>query len=169
MTFSRSFPATHPRKGEPTHFVEKILKAKGISVQTIFRSLQQLNTTIPIELLESFVRELVIIQDLPPKKHTIRAGKRWKAGDKFSPRVWSGQPYASKMITISNDITISRVVDIEIKGSWVYFSGQQYSHMTLCHALAKNDGLSVGDFCDWFSGKNFSGQIIIWDDKHLPY
>ena len=33
--------------------------------------------------------------------------------------------------------------------------------------LANNDGLSLQDFEDWFSGE-FSGQVIIWD-KNVTY
>lgn len=34
------------------------------------------------------------------KHHTIRAGNRFKTGDYFSPRVWSGSPYNSKQLNM---------------------------------------------------------------------
>src|SRR5581483_8638457 len=55
--------------------------------------------------------------DFKPKLHTVRKGKRWKAGDFFSPRVWSDRPYASKQVVIAPDIKLERVADIEISAT----------------------------------------------------
>lgn len=127
ITFSRTFPAYHPKAGESTGFEDAILMGN--------------------------------------KKHTIRAGSRWKVGDKFSPRVWSGKPRHSKQIIIAPDI--------EIKKGWsftrdlftptFYLDGHPVGD-ELLSAIAANDGLTVDDFKAWFN-KPFEGQVICWNDS----
>jgi hypothetical protein len=162
ITFSTKFPAKHPRAGEPTFFVEKIV-----------RSLNQMQP--PQDINSPFSEEMYYIVE--PKHHTIRAGKRWKVGDKFSPRIWSGKPYASKQIAFANDIELVKVIDIEIE-----FSGNRIdvqkptdkpNHYLLLPAgeVANNDGLDVHDFINWFAihpkakQEKFIGQILCWNDK----
>jgi len=154
LTFSRTFPAYHPKAGQPTFFVEKITK-----------NLHHLGTPpwdIPDEI---FTTEIYYIVD--SKRHTIRSGNRWKVGDKFSPRVWSGKPYQSKQIIIAPDIEVKKVFDI-----YLCFSDEvlrindcafgEYSD-TVLEKLAANDGLSLDDLIYWFGRKPFFGQIICWD------
>ncbi len=149
LTFSTVFPSYHPRKGEPTDFVKKILialKGKEICSQ---------NFGFDADLYE-------------PKYHTIRAGNRWKVGDKFSPRVWSGKPYKSKQIVIAPDIDIKKIWDIEIiEGEYYidgkYHSGEHEHNHEKLELIAKNDGLSKHDLIDWLQfNKPFRGQIICW-------
>lgn len=66
--------------------------------------------TIPKELEEVFNHDKFI--NGFSKEHTIRKGKRWKVGDKFSPRIWSGKPYKSKQIILAPDTEIKQVFDI---------------------------------------------------------
>ncbi len=166
ITFSRHFPAYHPRKGEPTYFREKIWAALADTVQGF---------EIPHEITDWDWHQYY---NAVPKHHTIRAGNRWKVGDKFSPRVWSGKPYNSKQIIIAPDIEIKKVWDIEIvshvgwteyilNGTAVYFNIIQFAER-----LAANDGLNITDFMDWFNPhqinkkkKVFSGQIICWNEN----
>ncbi|MND76074.1 hypothetical protein D3C80_677110 [compost metagenome] len=165
ITFSRQFPAYHPKAGEPTYFVEKIWKYLYV------------NGECP-DLLNSFINDYIALNidvfkgynNISRKFHTIRSGKRWKAGDMFSPRVWSGKPYNSNMITIAPDIEIKKVWDFEIdENDTVFINGQVYactSSFSKLEELAKNDGLTLSDFIDWLKyPKAFSGQIICWDDK----
>lgn len=160
ITFSRTFPKEHPKAGQPTYFVEKILRG----LYSLTPEAKQ-------------IMDMEVWSKCAPKIHTIRAGKRWKAGDMFSPRVWSGKPYASKQIVIAPDIEIKRVLDIDIKeggvilinGNWFadlrFFDGNQTSLI----ALANNDGLTVDEMQSWFNKLPFSGQILIWNDTNLPY
>jgi hypothetical protein len=119
-------------------------------------------------------------QKFEPKHHTIRAGHRWKVGDKFSPRVWSGKPYQSKQIIIAPDIEVKKVWDFEVfidiksgydcvrlngvllhefDGNEVFMGG----HLKL-RTIAKNDGLEFEDFGNWFN-KTMKGQIICWNEN----
>lgn len=162
ITFSRHFQKGHPRAGEPTYFVEQIL------TNLIQQKLPQYGT----ELLK---QEIVDIKSLDPEKskgHTIRSGKRWKVGDKFSPRVWSGKPYCSRMIQFAPDIEIKKIWDIEIDWFGVVSIGNRHHFENEdCEIISKNDGLNVSDFFDWIiapimkSRKPFSGQVICWDEK----
>lgn len=114
------------------------------------------------------------------KKHTIRAGHRWKIGNKFSPRVWSGRPYASKQIIIAPDIEIKKIWNFEIEptekniifrinGTMVSEYRKQtenWFNVEILQEMAKNDGLDTDDFFEWFDiSKPFSGQIICWNES----
>lgn len=163
LTFSRHFPAYHPKKGKPTYFVEKITK-----------SLHQ-SGLAPWDIPEDiFCTEMYWIAE--PKNHTIRAGNRFKAGDKFSPRVWSGKPYQTKQIIIAPDIEVKKVFPFEIKlyhdGYWIDFAGNKVpiEYTADLSMLAKNDGLTVTDMIDWFINPKkkynmMEGQIICWNEN----
>lgn len=108
------------------------------------------------------------------KNHTIRAGNRWKEGDWFSPRFWSGKPYASKQVNFVPDlgIQIKKTWPFEVDENGVasldgsYLFGEEDEN-----ELAKNDGLTLQDFNDWLlmpcykKSKAFSGQIICWNPE----
>lgn len=176
ITFSRFFPAYHPKKGEPTYFVEKI-----------FNGLVRLKLPIKSTGLD-YDAEL----SNEEKYHTIRSGKRWNVGDKFSPRVWSGKPYCSPMLEIAPDIEVKKVWDIKIttqnddgEHDWSFIeindkSYTVYSDEYLSQVIkdvAKNDGLSTTDLFEWFrlertknqklndEDKVFDGQIICWNEQ----
>lgn len=161
ITFSRVYPSYHPRKGEETYFVEKLLLSLNNGLEHIDKSY----------LLGKF---------LPPKHHTIRAGNRWKVGDKFSPRVWSDKPYRSKQIILAPDIEIKKIWDFSVKksqmGNLLFFSNLIKTDIFNCvedetiSLISKNDGLDTNDFYDWFkpyANKTYEVecQIICWNDK----
>ncbi|WP_316743776.1 hypothetical protein [Pedobacter antarcticus] len=166
ITFSRVFPAYHPRKGESTYFVEKLSKGFPEYSAEDFTPLKSRPT---MDLFSLMVLAIDKWADLQPKYHTIRSASRWKEGEKFSPRVWSGKPYASKMITIAPDIEITKLMDFEIKDECVFIDGELYAYSSSTEALALlalNDGLSLGDMIGWFKClKPFKGQIICWNDS----
>jgi len=159
IILSRKFPAYHKKAGKDTYFVEGFLKG-----------LPEIeNYKVPTDLFSEISLALDIWQTLMPKYHTIRAGKRFKPGDKFSPRIWAGKPYRSKQIIIAPDIEVKKTWDIEIaigmeginlNGDW-YFE----HYKELLNTLSENDGLSVEDFESWFNKPSFVGQIICWNEK----
>lgn len=154
ITFSRFFPSYHPRKGKPTFFVEKILNSV-YNPKSIH--------DIPFEV-QQIINQLVLL-DREEKHHTIRFGHRWKAGDKFSPRVWSDKPYRSKQITFAPDIEIKKVWDIHFDEGGVIDINGFYTEVEY-ETIATNDGLSFKDFHFWFPiGKPFTGQIICWNEN----
>ncbi len=165
LTFSRVFPAYHPRKGEPTYFVEKLITA--FDKQLTFEQIAD----FPLSIAN--IIDYDIFKDAEPKSHTIRGGNRFKVGDKFSPRVWSGKPYASKQIIIAPDIEVKKVWDFEICNVGTKDDADNVLCIDGCRLnaeevqeLAINDGLSFMDLMEWFRfPKPFKGQVISWSEE----
>lgn len=163
ITFCTQFPSYHPKAGQPTFFVEYIYK--NLYIQKV----------IPKELENIFNHDKFI--NGFSKGHTIRAGNRWKVGDKFSPRIWSGKPYHSKQIIIAPDVEIKKVYNIELCRDEdglldCFINGKEISAYFGINELVKNDGLYHEQFIDWFTlspsfkkEKSFVGQIICWDES----
>lgn len=161
ITFSTTFPSYHYRKGEPTNFVEKLYNSIDFE--------QKMNVWNRNDL--SYVDEQAM-SDCLPKHHTIRKGRRWKKGDMFSPRIWSGRPYFSPQITLSEDVEIKNVWDVEI---WISLGciyigipiDEKTYTMLSFGEVAQNDGLTFQEMQHWFDVKvdePFVGQIICWND-----
>jgi hypothetical protein len=172
LTCSRHFPKGHPRQGEETWFVEKILSVV----------LRDANGRINLDDINPVIRPLVndffIIDGGYNKRHTIRAGNRFKPGEMISLRVWSDKPYRSKQIEFAQ-MEVKKVWGIEIYQNeeyWVFtLNGKQvgwdvpdFNVDQFVDELAKNDGLTTVDFLNWFSmhpkkkDQTFKGQIITW-------
>lgn len=172
LTFSRFYPSYHPKKGEPTFFVEKILRSIYPICPVLLEHFEMLNPDY-INIYD-FRGSLYHPMDFHPKHHTIRKGNRFKKGDYFSPRVWSGQPYNSKQVIIAPNIQVKNTWDIEIempkrKLSIINEEGRwwQYDEGSTIQEIAKNDGLELRDFWNWFP-QSFKGQIICWN-KDIEY
>src|ERR1700745_105437 len=115
IMFSRSFPQAHPRVGEPTHFVEKIwagLADQGMVMDGID--------------FGNYPADFHRYYNAVPKWHTIRAGNRWKVGDIFVPKIWSGLPYRSKTISFAPPLEVKKVLDITIDECGVIAVGGFY-------------------------------------------
>lgn len=165
ITYSTVFPSYHPQAGQPTFFVEKIWES--------FRRCQ--NTAddwrrFEVKTLEELLPLTVLSyakHDFSPKHHTIRAGHRWKVGDKFSPRVWSGVPYQSPQVIIGPDIEVKKIWPIGMRMFNSYkefYSGDTDLTGGSIARIAMNDGLSSDDLYWWFQ-KPFEGQIICWNEN----
>jgi len=162
ITFSRHFQKSHPKAGQPTRFVEKLVES--------FNDLGCYKEEEDIEDGDFSLYEMIIQfpdfnfqkENIWRKHHTIRGGNRFKVGDKFSPRVWSGKPYASKQIIISPDIEVKQTWEFSFDGDWFFLNKSIVYELKLSE-IAGNDGLSLNDFKAWFP-KPFVGQIICWSD-----
>jgi hypothetical protein len=167
ITFSRRFPATHPKAGEPTLFVQQILNALRIPIDHNYKTwLKEHNPNVDEKTISMFYKDLTDNPTNGVKMHTIRGGKNRKIGGTFSPRVWSFKPYNSPQITFAPDCEIKSLYDFQITPDGAYMiDGWKAQTVQRCR-VAVNDGLSSGDFQDWFippSGKKFGGfkgQII---------
>ncbi len=203
ITFSTKFPSYHPRKGD-TNFLEKVLislypnntyymvKCENCHWQGMSCACEgggaiadtgdfsdPLCPKCFSNKLDGDCDDLGYYKEDEnnwPKHHTIRAGNRWKVGDKFSPRVWSAKPYASPQITIAPDVEIKKLWDIRIFKSGdvnIRLKTETGSISYWCSIdspgfkkLAENDGLSVSDMAAWFKMPcTFKGQIICWNDS----
>lgn len=182
LTCSRHFPKGHPKAGQRTYFVEKIYKSiwdahKG-STNPLHPYWEQYDQAFPVtgDFNEN-------IHQHQPKHHTIRAGSRWKVGDMISLRVWSDKPYRSKQIEFAQ-VEVKKVwpISIHIVGNELLWqlpgigSGAFDILSDGLKIIARNDGLKVQDFIDWFSihpkkkSQLFTGQIICWSDnvEYIP-
>lgn len=156
---------THPRAGEPTYFVEKIwasLYLDGIHLD-------------PLNFLDvPFDARIYNLSE--PKGHTIRAGNRWKVGDFFSPRIWSGKPYRSPQVIFSAPLMVAKIWSFELfEGYRLTVEGHDVG--AFCNdnprvmKIGCNDGLGPDDFVNWFSlpyrkkPATFVGQIICWNPR----
>jgi hypothetical protein len=179
-TFSRTFPAYHPKKGEPTYFVEAILTQLGIEYQysEYLEWLYENNPKISNGFLVDFWHSLK--KDIGPKSHTIRSHKKpLKVGEFINPVCWAGKPYNKTkegfwQIKFAPDIEIKKGWYFEIAefndGFWIDFGSYHLSeHMDLDHtilpSLARNDGLTLAELLQWFKFPTpFKGQIICWNE-----
>jgi len=155
VSISRTFPATHPRKGEPTGFREKIL-----------------NELIPCGLIEfnTVYKHGLDIEITGEKIHTIRANydfwrKRieqvWLGEAELSLRYWSGKPRHSKQVEF---LRLGKDDGVGIQK--VEFKADEFGPLVdgknqFVSDLAKNDGLSLTDFTDWFKGYDLSKPLAI--------
>lgn len=141
LTLSQHFPATHPRKGQITHFNAKLSSALWIARGGISVGAK-------------------------PKLHTIRANyplwaKRFEQINRgeacLSIRQWTGKPYASKQVEIArltkeDGIGIQR---LDLKET-DYISMIHHSKI-----YANNDGLSRREWIDWFKDYDLSQPMAI--------
>ena len=162
LTFSRQFPAYHPKKGQPTFFVEKIWKS--LHVQDLLYNMIGYERAYNEKFPCSFIPQ-ENIHNHEPKNHTIRSGIRWKVGDYFSPRVWSGKPYQSKQIIFAPDIEIKKIWKFECKHDGTFYLNDSWIDVTSTD-IPMNDGLTADELLDWFpENKPFIGQVICWNES----
>lgn len=174
ITFSRFFPAYHPKAGQPTFFVEKIWAHLLLTCKMFPEDCEAFLTHERCKGMFDLKKVNEFMFANTPKIHTIRAGSRWKKDDQFSPRVWSGKPYYSPQITFAPPLTVlkTEIIGTVMYGDevrfWEPYKGSDWNHrpnmkqehsLLETEAIAKNDGLSVDDFRAWFS-KGFEGQKI---------
>lgn len=143
ITLSRVFPVTHSRRGEPTDFATKLASAEKI--HTIRRN-----------------------YDL----WKVNAEKMQRGRFYLSIRQWSGKPYNSPLLEIAqrhNPVGVQHV-QIHYHAAGDIITAKIDGRDADCYTLAKNDGLSMQDFKEWFFGryptvdKTFIGVIIHFTD-----
>lgn len=187
ITFSRRFPITHPRAGEPTLFVQKMLNSlaggtKGFDSQDERKYLAWLienNQHIDKGCLIQFQMDLLEAPSQDSKHHTIRGGTRFTGPDNFSPRTWLDKPYNSPMVKFAPDTLIKQLHPFEVDKNGLYLINGAHIEPEESAKIAANDGLSWLDFDDWFvpkirklkadSFEGFNGQIICWQNIHYNH
>jgi hypothetical protein len=162
---SRYFPTTHPRKGEPTYFVDKIDNAIG--------STESCNV-----IIHKFEGNVSIL----PKIHTIRGNyELWykRMAEVQAGRAvielfyWSGKPYHKDENGIGQVVfaTLDKDSGCGVQELEFYSDGDGHfsimnptvtgSYDIDVNELCKNDGLSFQDFYDWFDGYDLSKPMAI--------
>lgn len=166
---STTFPSTHKRKGEKTFFKEQIEMALGCRECETEQDLSGRNISNCNSCHNAALLDLKI--------HTIRSNyplweKRMKKVQEGNAVIelfyWSGKPYHSKQIVfatldkdsecgvqelifLNNDITQANIQNTELDE----FECEDYKY------IAKNDGLSIQDFKDWFKSYDLSKPMAI--------
>lgn len=172
ITFSRVFPAYHPKAELSTFFVEKVLQSLKVNYERrdYLEELLKLNSKnlhlgkLTFEDIESFW--LSLSENVAWSKiHTIRSGFRFKDGESFSPRCWFGKPYNSPQIIFWEDLPICKTYEFKRTRHADFLVGQQERLFAQesKEILSHNDGLSVSSMNAWFN-KELHGQIICWVD-----
>lgn len=141
LTLCKSFPVTHSKAGSPTCFEQKL--SSGDKIHTIRYNAKDVWTG---------------------RHQDIAAGRKF-----LSVREWTGRPYNSVQREFARFDTIGLQ-----KVTMCYSSDDAYPRIWIdnkevpIQEVAKNDGLSVEDFVDWFFGKNkenvFEGVVIHFTD-----
>lgn len=176
-TFSRKFPIYHPKSGEDTLFVEKILNTFGCNYKSekYFQELLILNARkmsegkLSYSDVETFWKSLK--KTKLKKGHTVRNGHSIKPGEVISMRVWYGKPYNSPQITFYDAIPVTKTWDIElsVKNGFslkiVSKNGESVTYTIIYDEIAINDGLEYTDFYDWFILSPTSKKQAIFPDK----
>lgn len=182
ITLSRNFLDNHPRKGQPTYFVEKFYMWFWNNVETKYSDGFLPDMIYDLNKEKFSIKEIDLFVDScnpdikTEKGHTIRAGNRFKAGEFFSPRTWYAKPYNSKQIILAPDIKIPKTWDFHVDVNGVMSMaepGQQLKYVDeFDDIIAKNDGLEPNDFINWiampyYKKEKDSGpmQIICWNEK----
>lgn len=137
LSVSRTFPATHPRKGEPTWFVEGVKNA--IKIHTIRGN------------YEAWEKKFEKIN---------------KGEAVLELYYWDGKPYGKgvNQVTIcqlgkEDGIGIQKIKFVTRCTGQIELRDEIHlvSDVTLC----KNDGLSLEDFKAWFKGADLSKPMAI--------
>jgi hypothetical protein len=146
LTISEYFPQTHARKGQKTNFAHLITEGmKGYTDDAPFGDADKSRIKI----------------------HTIRGNyelwakraKKINAGEAvLSVRCWTGKPYQTKQreLFVFEKIGVEKLED---PTNFVYATvdGKEVNW----GELAKNDGLSFVDFCEWFKVRSTEPMAII--------
>ena len=164
LTVSRNFPKTHKRVGEQTHFVEKLLVGQYDKNKNFYLQDTQAD----------FDRE-IFFECRNPKIHTIRSNfDLWlkriseiqKGSAILSIRYWSGKPYNSKQVEIckldkNSGLGVQELDFIALNIERPCIFGFGYASRNHISELAKNDGLSLEDFKEWFKKYDLSKPMAI--------
>lgn len=128
---SQKFPASQPKAGQPTGFVDAIRTGKKIHT---------IRANYPL-----WAKRVAEIQ----------SGKAM-----LSVRVWSSAPYKSKQVecftlSAADGVGIQKLQDPK-NFDFASIEGKKIDWQT----VAQNDGLTFNDFCDWFKGVRQDMAII---------
>ena len=147
IMLSMTFPATHSRVGEPTHFKERLMNAV-LKKQGEWQKLHTIRANYPLWQKR--------IED-------VRAGRA-----RIVIRRWLGKPYRSKtdiicILSHLDGVGVQRLdfPDADINSAWVDFDSEQHMRSVSTEQLSQNDGLSKADWLEWFKGYDLSKPLAI--------
>lgn len=147
ITLSAVFPKTHARAGQPTGFAEKFRDTKLHTIRANY------------DLWSKRIAE-------------IEQGKAC-----LSVRQWTGAPYRSKQVEIAS---LTKADGVGIQKLEFYpncdgkftsgnFSIDGYFIFDDTETLAKNDGLSIEDWKEWFKGYDLTKPLAVIQFTKFKY
>lgn len=167
ITLSQTFPAKHPRKGQPTGFADKVQEA--LNYVKYFG----------IEGMQPTKRAKIHTMRTNWSLWSKRFAKIYEGKACLSLRIWSGKPYHSKQIEIAR-LTKADGIGIqpayieemqflgndEIEVSMRIVGGYDSRHIKEDpiidgRAIAANDGLVLRDWLPFFKGHNLMEPLAI--------
>ena len=165
LRISKEFMSTHPKKGQPTNFREKILKC-GVGFQVAHDSVSGYT-------VHSRPWPIMMADDIIPKIHTIRENYEYwsrvamevNAGRAIlSLRQWEGKPYRSKCGQAQEFLHLTKMgvqrATVFKTKDFCYIGGQTCFNQL----VSANDGLSHEDFNAWFVKGMDNGAVIHFTD-----
>ena len=138
LVISRKFPVQHPRAGQTTGLVDKLLKEAKIHT----------------------IRDN--IDYWTGKVARVNAGEMY-----ISAKMWLGRPYASPQQEMRRITKAGlQIIEMSYRSGrlTVQIDGREYTELEI---LAGNDGLSLEDFIGWFfpdRRTHYKGAIIHFTD-----
>lgn len=161
LMLSQAFLMGHSKAGKPNYFVQQLTNAlRGYSEHEI-------------QLPDG---SSIIVRG--KKLHTIRENyEYWKektakinAGEmELSIRVWSGKPYKSQQVEVArlSHVSIQLVeMSYSVEDSQPIVYVDNVLKPNIAEEMAKNDGLQLEDWTEWFFKKTntFRGVILHFTD-----
>ena len=144
LMLSQAFPADHPRAGEPTGFKNKLQAALNGWIDLTFAKLHTIRANYPL---------------WEKRFEQIERGEAC-----LSIRQWIGKPYASKQVEIAR-LTKEDGIGLQKFEVYTNYAGINFKiddrkYMSI-DDIAHHDGLTRGDWIDWFKDYNLSKPMAI--------
>lgn len=137
------FPKDHPKNGEPTLFVEKILSGKKLHTIRAGNRWKEGMKFSPR-----------VWSDIPYKSKQFQ----------FAPDIEIKKVWNIEINNRGGRSWFEVLINGKIYGQLHHGFDKDKNREGL-ELLAKNDGLTLSDFEAWFNKLPFSGQIISWDQN----
>jgi hypothetical protein len=160
---------THWPDGSETYFIDKIWNSiYGLHIYSEEEFAYQYNFYLNAYKEKFGVEWSVNQSNLNPKKHTIRLGNRWSAGDNIHMFIHSR---SKNMFRFAPVIKCASTQIIEIKYQGLKQEGSiipaikidgNYLDRTENLRLSHNDGFQSENYFFNFFNKDFYGQIVHW-------
>lgn len=182
LMLSKEFPKEHPKAGQPTRFRCKFLMGRKFSEACTWACTYDGTENT----LRSCSRNAIVEEGKLwnfPKIHTIRTNlERWtrimqkvqEGKAVISVRQWKGKPYEKGNVQVEiarlgkddgigmQTLQLVRYVDVtgEKELFAYYIDGVLKDNLSL-EDIARNDGLTLEDWKEWFTGMSFVESLPI--------
>lgn len=180
LTVSRYFPKTHKKAGKSTFFISQIRHSTCNYLSLEGRKIESCCENCDFQFECAITKKL----------HTIRSNYEFwskriseiqKGNAILSIRYWSGKPYNSKQVETcqldrNSGIGVQMLTFPSVRlceGNATPLSAEVYESFSYKYCdlsiIAKNDGLSLEDFKEWFKKYDLSKPMAIIHFTNFRY